>query len=128
MLGYAEDCVQSAERGALDHTILNSPVPQTPGDKPPGEKTYPARPALKPTPEPVPDPAKTETVEQVLKTSLPDYGEPKEFLQAIGQTIRASEKLFEAETETDQDKADKEHLRDDVFSWLNETRQSVYDL
>ena len=70
----------------------------------------------------------TETVEQVLKTSLPNYGPPKTFLQNIGQTVRAAEKLFEAATDTDQDKQAKEDQRQKVFGWLAETKTSVYDL
>ena len=77
---------------------------------------------------PVPDPAKTETAEQVLKTSLPDYGAPKTFLQNIGMAIRSAEKLFEAATDTDQDRQNKADLRQAVFSWLAETKTSVYDL
>jgi hypothetical protein len=48
--------------------------------------------------------------------------------QAIGQTVRAAEKLFEAATETSQEKEEKENKRRDVFGPLDETRQTVYDL
>jgi len=128
LLGYSNDFLENVERDALGYKILNSPAPASPGDNPPTAKEYPRRETLKPTPEPVPGPAETETVEQVLKTSLPDYGAPKELLQAIGQTVRAAEKLFEAATETDQDKTEKENKRRDVFGWLDETRQAVHGL
>ncbi|MGA2685902.1 MAG: hypothetical protein ABSF51_12710 [Verrucomicrobiota bacterium] len=93
-----------------------------PGDDKPAEKKYPRREELKPTPLPVPDPSKTET-SQELKTSLPDYGKPKEFLQAIGETIRATEKLWTAISEENWQDADNH--RATAFSFVEETRGAI---
>jgi hypothetical protein len=59
---------------------------KAPGDKPPGEKTYPSRTELQPEYEPVPDPAKTETSEP-SKPSLPDYMGHVATLDATGRTL-----------------------------------------
>ena len=125
---WAEDFLIEVRNHAHTERFLANTAPEVPGDEAaPGAKKYPKREELKPTPAPVAEPDKTEHSpgEQTLKTSLPDYGAPKEFLQKIGLTVRAAEKLFEIESENQQEKQD---ARLSTFAMIDDARLSIYDL
>jgi hypothetical protein len=108
---------------SLEENFMRNTAPNVPGDKPPGEQ-YPDRTELKPTPEPVPDPAETETATS-SKISIPDYGEAKRFSVAMGGLATAASKLFEIASENQQEKNDARRV---AFDWVEETRNSIYDL
>ena len=101
-----------------------NPGEWTTPDRIPGKpRKYPRREELKPTPLETPDPSKAET-SQELKTSLPDYGSPKEFLQNIGETVRATEKLFELLSEEKTERAEEQ--RGLALGFADAVKESLY--
>ncbi|MGA3284247.1 MAG: hypothetical protein ABSD57_07305 [Verrucomicrobiota bacterium] len=125
LVGMAEAFCEDIRNHCLLQKSLNSPVPELAGDDTPGAKKYPRREELKPTPEPVPSPDETETATST-KISVPDYGDAKRFAVAMGGLATAASKLFEIESETQTQ--EKDDARRETFGWVDEVRQSVYDL
>jgi hypothetical protein len=123
LLNMAGEFFKSVSTQSAIGNVFNATV-AVPGDNPPAKK-YPDRTETTPTPVSVPDAAETETAAQELKTSLPDYGAPKEFLQAIGMTVRSAEKLWETASENQQERDD---ARNAAIGWADIIRNRIYDL
>lgn len=121
---WAERNIRELRLEALTAKVLRNSAPEVPSDNPPAATDYPSREELKPTPLPVPDPAKTESATPT-KISIPAYPELKRFAVAMGETARTVSEMFElASAENWQ----KNKLRGAAFSWLDEAKSSLYEV
>jgi hypothetical protein len=123
---WCEDFLTEVRNHALTEKVLRNTAPEVPGDKPPAEKEYPSRTELKPTPEPVPSPDKTETAKPT-KISIPNQpDEVKRFGVALGVLARKASDLWAIVA--DENQSEKNDARRYTFDALDEVKSSIYDL
>ena len=125
---FPRDEVVKSAQGFLDEwetaAICNAVAPATPGDVPPGEKTYPDK--GNPAPVPVPSPDETESGSKSTKESTPEYDR---FTSALASLTKSGKTLFEAESDDDGPESEaKRTARTRALDDVEAVRASVYSL